>query len=122
MTADSDSFSTSGTSVSIGPNALFYLTEREGLHPYLTPSFSYRRSSTTIGNASTSHDNSYLLAGSFGAEYALGRRFSLFGELGLAYTHITSSLRLSGSTSSGTSTGTGTRVGTRTAVGVVIWF
>jgi opacity protein-like surface antigen len=77
---------------------------------------------TLSGGGSTSHTNSYELAGSFGAEYALGRRFSLFGELGLAYAHGTSSFRSSGATSSGTSTGTDTRFATRTAVGVVIWF
>jgi len=76
------------------------------------------------GIVSRSHSNSDLLVQGSGRLNRKRRMIavSLFGELGLAYTYKTSSLQLSGSTSSGPSTGTGKSVGTRTAVGVVIWF
>jgi hypothetical protein len=31
--------------------------------------------------------SNYAAAGSFGAQYVLGKRFGLFGELGLNYSH-----------------------------------
>jgi hypothetical protein len=120
--------STSGSTTSVGVSALFYFTEREGLRTYFSPRFSYGRNSSTTdavslsGGGSHSTANAYSLAGSLGAEYTLGRRFGVFGELGVGCARQTSSLRSSGTTSSGTSAGSSTTFGTRTAVGVILWF
>jgi hypothetical protein len=120
--------STSGSTTSVGVSALFYFTERDGLRPYFSPRFSYGRSASTTdaaslsGGGSHSTGNAYSVAGSVGAEYTLGRRFAVFGELGLGCSRQTSSLRYSGTTSSGTSTGSSTSFATRSAVGVILWF
>jgi hypothetical protein len=78
------------TGVGAGIAALFYVHRWEGLRTYISPRFSYARTSTaasTAGNTSTSEatTSSYLTSGSFGAQYSLGRHFGLFGEVGLAY-------------------------------------
>ncbi len=119
---------TAGVSVS----GLFYLGAVDGgLRTYVSPRFTYSRlssgnetrSTTTTTGESTG--NAYGIAGSFGAEYMLGRRFAVFGEVGLGYSHTsqvgnqtltvpTAYDARSETTSSG--------VAVRSAVGVVVFF
>jgi len=77
------------TTVAGGVSGLFYLWKREGLGAYLTPRYSYGRVTSTSSSGSrpeaeTANTN-HFVSGSFGAQYALGRRFAVFGEVGLAY-------------------------------------
>jgi hypothetical protein len=88
------------TGIGTGISALFYMGRWDALRTYASPRFVYSRSSTsassggTIAGPSTSEStvSSYTLAGSFGAQYTLGRRFGLFGEVGLSYGRTSTSL------------------------------
>ena len=59
--------------------------------------------------------NTYGFAGFFGARYSLNDRFSIFGELGVGYTHVTTRdlIRTANSADNW---------GTRTGVGVILYF
>jgi hypothetical protein len=123
-----------GTSYGVGLSGLFYVGKWEGLSAYLSPRFSYARTSTmvtttlpggfegsirpTISTHATEGTNSaYSLSGSFGAQYSLSRKFGVFGEAGLGYNETRSS------SSSLTSTGsTAHGLGTRAGVGVLFYF
>jgi hypothetical protein len=94
-TATNDSFS-----IGAGLSALFYLTRWDALRTYVSPRFVYSHSSQTassgsstvsISTSSEGSTRSYTSSGSFGAEYAFGRRFGAFGELGLSYASTTAS-------------------------------
>ena len=78
----------------VGLSALFYVGRYENLRTYLSPRFTYSRSSgsTAItGSAlSSSTDGwAYSTSGAFGAQYGLGRHFAVFGEIGGAYSWTT---------------------------------
>ena len=89
-------------SVGIGLSALFYLSKHDALRTYLSPRWAYTRSSISsssstglpsgLGTGARSTTNvvtgstGHFVAGSVGAQYALGRRFSVFGEVGLGFT------------------------------------
>jgi hypothetical protein len=115
--------------VGVGLSALFYLSKHDALRTYLSPRWAYTRLSSSPSSSSNSltsvvtstsgHVN--FVSGSFGAQYAIGDRFSVFGEVGLGFsrtvsTPFTSSsiLALGGSTSSALST--------RSGAGVVVYF
>jgi hypothetical protein len=88
----SGSGSNDSTSVGTGVSLLYYLYQAEGLRTYVSPRLSYSHSSTNIGSgvsAIESTGTSWGLAGSFGAQYALGSRFGVFGEVGVGYSHAT---------------------------------
>jgi hypothetical protein len=79
----------------IGVSALVYVKKWDALSAYLVPRFAYGRgratstltSSINVGSPETrSETTDYEASGSFGAQYALHHRFSVFSELGLAYT------------------------------------
>jgi hypothetical protein len=111
------------TSVSVGASALFYVGKWDSLRTYVAPRFQYSRNSTSVANAvanpltSASDDvtaSNYGFAGLFGAEYGLGTRFAVFGEVGYGYTRTHQSALSLESTVNAT--------GTRTGVGVVFFF
>jgi hypothetical protein len=113
-------------SVGFGASALFYLGTGDGLRTYVSPRFSYVRNSASTESApgalrSENWSHTYSLAGSFGAEYALVKRFSVFGEVGLAYARQTSAYRSSTPNVLGNDS-TASSVGTRSAVGVIVYF
>lgn len=123
---------TDGWTLGVGLSALFYTSKKDNLRTYFSPRFAYGRTQTNsdptrvFGAASLSSEtrsNSYQYAGSFGAQYSLSRRFSVYAEAGLAYSHGDSTFRSTASFS-GVATGktTITSFGTRTAVGVVFYF
>jgi hypothetical protein len=118
--------SSSAWTVGVGASALFYLADRDGLRPYISPRFSYGRNSSTTESPTSSAgaenwSDTYLIAASFGAEYSLGRRFAVFGELGLSYSRQTSAYRSTAANVIG-SDSTANVVGTRSAVGVILFF
>src|SRR5258708_25688508 len=93
--ASTTATSTSDTwQVGVGVSALFYLTTHDALRTYVSPRWSYIRTSSSNSSSSLpppsqttgSVGNGQFVSGSFGAQYALGQRFGLFGEVGLAYT------------------------------------
>jgi len=102
MTTKSDSWQ-----IGVGVSALLYLSKGDALRTYVSPRFVYTRSTDTSdlglpdgvvlpptlpptlqprGPVTTVVTN-YGASGSFGAQYALAKRFGLFGELGLNYSH-----------------------------------
>jgi len=112
---------TDGWSAGTGVSALFYLHKYEHLRTYVSPRFTYGHSTSTVTNSAftvskTTNDNSSTGAGgSFGAQYSLGDRFAVFGELGFAFSHRTSSTNT-------TATKIGGKAwGTQSAVGVVFF-
>jgi len=114
-----------GTNIS----ALFYLSTDDRLRTYVAPRFTWSGTNTTSElsgpvinpltgetiTESESTGNAYSFGGSFGAQYGLGERFIVFGELGLSYAHATTESNLSRfkTTTNG--------FGTRAAVGVVFF-
>jgi len=114
--------------VTAGLSALFYVHRRDALRTYVSPRFAYSRTSSTSTNTiaspfgGTSRFESaiaqYSAVGSFGVQYSLGRTFSIFGEIGAAYTQSESSSGLTVTRIEGTTRS----VNTRSGVGVVLYF
>jgi opacity protein-like surface antigen len=115
-----DSSGGTGTShnwnVKVGVSALLYLDDADRLRTYVAPQVTYTRTNgETSSVLSSIVGNSYGLAGLFGAQYSLNDRFSMFGEVGLGYTHVSTSDLI----------GTASKAdnwGTRTGVGVILYF
>jgi len=112
-TTDFSSFNT-------GVSVLLYSRIRDNLKLYVAPRFAYGRTSGS-GDVVESKTDVYSVSGSFGGHYALSRRFAVFGEAGLQYSHQVGSVSGTGAVPLRT-TSRGDVVGTRTAVGVVIYF
>jgi hypothetical protein len=113
--------------VLFGVSALFYLSKHEGLRTYVSPRWAYTRveSTSTSGSPSFttgSTGNVQFVSGSFGAQYTLGRRFAVFGELGLGYTHTTNSPNSSSPAVTLFTESAGHTIGTRSGAGVILYF
>ena len=110
--------STDFSSFSPAVSVLFFSSLRDNLKLYAAPRFGFSRTngSSEVTEATT---DIYSISGTLGGHYALGRRFALFGEAGLQYSHETGSAT---STFGIRTKSRGDNVGTRTAVGVVIYF
>lgn len=86
-----------GWNVTVGVSALFYTGRWDDLRTYVSPRFALVKSAYsstipagTLGAQETKSDQiGYLTSGSFGARYALARRFGVFGEVGLSHTYTT---------------------------------
>jgi hypothetical protein len=77
----------------------------------------------THQDGNSSGANSYTASGSFGAQYGLGDRFHVFGELGLSYGWANNDI--SSSTSLGSTTTTTSKshaFGTRSVGGIAFNF
>jgi len=121
---NSGTFSSSGHTwnVTVGVSGLFYFHKIDNLRPYFSPRFTYGHATSTsegasdVLNGSTELTvNTYTTSGSIGAQYAIGRRFGVFGETGIAYSHLTQD------SSFGTE-GSSDAFGNRSAVGVILYF
>jgi hypothetical protein len=107
-----------------GASALFYLGKPETLRTYVAPRLTYTRNSInspaglsgTIGDSVTTF---VLFSGSFGAQYAMSRRFSVFAETGMAYQRSKSSVTSSAFFRPDTTAST---VGPRGSVGAILFF
>jgi opacity protein-like surface antigen len=112
--------SSSATSLATGVSVLFYVREWDKLRTYVAPRYSFARTksntdSPVIGdNEATSTTHSFT--GLFGVQYSLHDRFSVFGEVGLGFSHGTGTSNLSDTKTSNDS------VATRTGVGLVFYF
>jgi opacity protein-like surface antigen len=131
---------TDNATVGAGVSGLFYLWKRESLGAFVSPRYAYTRGSntttatnTTIRSGAVAQVNdttsrTHFFSGSFGAQYALGRRFSVFGEIGLGYTHGNVASPPSSSSQTpivSVSTGSESKnhnVSTRSGAGVVFYF
>jgi hypothetical protein len=116
---DSDGFGF-GTGIS----AIVYTSRSDNLATYFSPRYSFTRTTNErrfegeqfIEPLIESTTRSHTFSGSFGAQYFLGSRFSVFGELGLAYSRTSSKADVS------TDEPTASNFGTRSGVGVVFYF
>ena len=93
---------TDSTAVGVGLSALFYTKKWDNAAMYFAPRFAWTHSSAEsrtdfddftrvllpepIDTERESSANAYLYSGSVGAQGWIGRRFSVFGEVGFAYT------------------------------------
>jgi hypothetical protein len=80
-----------------GVSALIYTSRGDNLATYFSPRYSFVRSSANrtfegaqfIEPEIETTTRGHAFTGSMGAQYFLGSRFSVFGELGLSYTRTT---------------------------------
>ena len=127
---------TDSWSASVGLSALLYLAAPDAFRTYVAPRFAYSRSSSTLPAASiafdasgaiptavttttTSTTSSYEWSVSFGAQYALGRRFLVFGEAGPRYRRSTPGPIVSAVSRT---EGKSWSVGIQSGVGVIVYF
>ena len=108
----------SSTSIGVGVSALFYLKDYDNLRTYVAPRWVYNH--TDPGGGTTSSANT--ISGLFGAQYALGKRFSVFGEAGLAFSHSTAKSEVAVASIIDTIEAHGNSIGTHTGVGVILYF
>jgi hypothetical protein len=108
----------SSTTVGVGVSALCYLSNADGLRTYVAPRWMYGH--TGPGAGTTSHVNS--IGGAFGAQYALGKRFSVFGETGLTYSHATAKADVSTLGVVDSLTTHSNTIGMHTGAGVIFYF
>ena len=118
----------SSSSVSLGASILFYAAKRENAALYFAPRYAYSHSTSEFESTSPFggdgalkiKSNSSQLSGSVGAQYWLGKRFSLFGEAGIQYTWGNTD---NDSAFSGLTSGSDSHVfGTRSSVAVIWYF
>jgi len=91
--------SSTGWTLGAGVSLRVYAWEWKGLHLFLSPKYSYGRNSGTSDYApptgspstSTSIGNSHLISGTWGLQYPISERISIYGDYGLAYSRATSS-------------------------------
>jgi len=101
-----------------GVSALFYLGPMEDLRTYVSP----RLVAVSTETSNSDQDSSnYLVSGSFGAQYRLGTRFAVFGEVGVEYSRGETRFSVP-SPISGTTTVRRSGVASRSGVGVTLYF
>lgn len=102
-----------------GGSVLFYTAKWDNLRAYVSPRLIYNHSKSTSTSTvtSTSSNNTYSASGSVGAQYALGTRFAVFGEVGLAFSWVPETTN---SLNSGKSSAHA--FGTRSTIGGVLYF
>jgi hypothetical protein len=126
----------SSTTIGVGIAGIYYLTRSDALRTYVSPRFAYTHAKASYNpvyiqiapSASAllpptfeSKSSTKSFSGSFGAQYALHKRFSVFGEAGIGYStaDYSSGLELARITIDAR----GPRsVGTQTAAGVILYF
>lgn len=112
----------SSDSVGLGVTALFYTAKWDNVAAYIAPRFAWThstgRSESDFGGdiENESNADSYNYSGSFGAQAWIGTRFSVYGEVGFAFSHGTADSSLG----SGESKGKGFNI--RSGVGAVFYF
>jgi opacity protein-like surface antigen len=110
--------------VAFGGSALFYFADWEGVKGYVAPRLAALlsdtdRVGTTSDSTSASSSSGWDLGVMMGAQYSLNRRFGVFGEIGLAYSHRHSELELLDSVVMESDSWT---LGPRTAIGMILYF
>jgi hypothetical protein len=109
-----------GSAIGIGVSALIYLGTGDKLRPYFSPRYTFARTSSSsnseLRGSSESTSTSHTVAGSFGVQYALHDRFSIFGEVGVGHAVNRQKIGITESRSESRQTGT------RSGVGVIFYF
>jgi hypothetical protein len=111
----------SSWAIGTGVSGLFYVRQWDDLHLYVSPRWTYGHVSASGSGLTSGDDNSvntWSLTGSIGAQYALGKRFGVFGEVGFGYQHS----HEAGGGSPIQVEVNGHVVGTRTGAGVILYF
>jgi len=91
--------------------ALFYVKKYDNVRTYISPRFSYTRTSSSVtptGSDLTSHSTGGV--GAFGTQFAPSPRFSVYGEVGISVSRRTADFG-----------GKGTTWGTVAGVGIVFY-
>jgi hypothetical protein len=124
-------FSSDFWDVGIGLSALILVHRADDLVVYLSPRYRHSRGKSTAENTSSpgiallgnddSDTTGHTFAGAAGAHYSLGRRFGVFGELGVSHEQ-TDTVRSPDSRSESSFDSRFTRTGLRSGVGVVVFF
>jgi Outer membrane protein beta-barrel domain len=115
-------FSSDAWNLGLGVTGIFYLGRWDNLRTYVSPRFSFSRARSLSQSDnpflpdSEVTTSTYSATGSFGAQYSISRKFSVYGEAGFGYTRGT----LSGSPLDLESTHE--TWGTHSGVGVVFYF
>jgi hypothetical protein len=131
--SSNNEFSADTTTVSVGASGLFYVAKWDHVRAYVSPRLSYgRTTSDSAGTIGIALKNStYIVIGSFGAQYTAHKRFAIFGETGLGYSRSSSStttviipivLPPGLEPARPTTTTISTGFSTRTGVGVIFYF
>lgn len=107
----------SGSAFSAGASVLFYTLQRDALSTYIAPAYGYARGTNESSTGLESTSRAHNISGSFGVQYRLGERVSVFGETGISFT----TTKLEADDAFGSSTSSD-RFGNRSAVGVVFYF
>jgi hypothetical protein len=127
-TSETDFSSSDGDTWALGfaVGANFYVGQWDKLRSYINARYGYNRAETTTLNTllfplsqdteSTLTSDAQAFAGSFGAQYSLHERFSVFGEVGAVFSHQKTKSEATGGRSNSN------QFGSRTAVGVVFYF
>lgn len=117
-----DALANSNSVVNVGVSGLLYVRRWDDLRAYVSPRFGYERISTSVSSGATAAPttNAYSGMGSFGVQYRLNQRFSIFGETGLSYNHTstTSTSVITGTPNVSTSHSWSTKAG----VGMIFYF
>jgi hypothetical protein len=114
--------------VTVGLGALVYLSKHDALRTYVSPRWAYTRMSNNTVSALSELRNfgstasGHVISGSFGGQYALGRRFGAFGEVGLSFTRTVTSPDQQSMGPFGNSRNVSRSFGTRSAAGVIWYF
>lgn len=108
--------------INTGVSVLFYLKKYDDLRTYFTPRFNYAHASTdtdatgpVINPSISTSNNGIGFSGAFGAEYSLGRKFAVFGEVGFGFSHSTTKTSITPSELSSNNWGS------RAGVGVIFY-
>jgi hypothetical protein len=113
-------------SVGVGVSGIFYLRQWDKLRTYVCPRYTYNHGENTTtstlinplfdDNESTITSNAHSFVGTFGAQFSVHERFSIFGEVGAAYSHQRTRSEVSGIR------GSSNQFATRTGAGVIFYF
>ena len=111
------------SAIGVGASGIVYLTDVNKLRTYLSPRFTYARTTSSteangVSFGSEGSGRSYSAGAAFGAQYALGERFGVFGEVGIGYADQKSS----SDTQTFQSSTVSHTWSSRTGVGVVLYF
>lgn len=92
---------TESNAIGTGVTALIYTSKRDSLRTYVAPRVAYSRSTTSndVGSGPPTivvspletTSSTWAVSGSVGAQYAVIKRFAIFGELGLQFARSTMS-------------------------------
>lgn len=117
--SESDIGESDGTNLATGISVLFYTSKSDNLATYVAPRYAFQRLKSDrtfegeqfIESDIESTTRGHVFAGNVGAQYFMGSRFSVFGEVGLSYARSKSTSDPNDSESKTWSFGLGSNIG-----------